>query len=79
MLKKVLPVMVALAVTGGLAGCYVEDQDEPGGGGGTVIEREHTIERDAQPAPDVNINNTMPDQPDSQLKTETRTETETTP
>lgn len=69
MLKKVLPAMVALAVSGGLAGCYVEDDTPDGGGGGsTVIERERTIERDSEP--DVNINNPPAEQGDVKIHNE---------
>lgn len=52
MIKKFVPVLAVVALAGSLAGCYVEDEREPaGGGGGTVIERnnERVIERDRQP------------------------------
>lgn len=36
MLKKLLPVMVAVGLAGGLAGCYEQEREFRGGGGGEV-------------------------------------------
>ena len=75
MLKRMLALGVVLAVGGGLAGCVVEDAEPEGGGGGTVIDRERVIEREA-PSRDTDIHVNPPAQQPVQPDTDTRVETE---
>lgn len=74
MLKRLFTLGLVLAVGGGLAGCYVED-DEPGGGGGTVIDRERVIERDSEPDTHIQVNPPDDLEPDTKVETKRRTTT----
>lgn len=83
MLKRLFALGVVAAIGTSLAGCYVEDhQPQPGGGGGTVIEHDKTIEHD-HTTPDTtnktNINVNPAPGTNSSTTTNHSTTTTTTP